>query len=135
MTDMTTATPTNDLGAARAAAANGKLDKKTVPPSQSDGTSKAEAVEASAPISGPPVQTPRRRRLRTFAFDPMSTRLSGRFLTISVPYERDLRLGPQGELLQVIDFDPVHKSWYVPVDLDDPYILAQDGLQPSEGDP
>ncbi|MGX9789813.1 hypothetical protein [Mycobacterium sp. MMS18-G62] len=65
----------------------------------------------------------------------MSTRLSGRFLTLNIPYERGLLLGPQGELLQVVDFDPVHKSWYVPVDLDDPYILAQDGLPPSEGDP
>ncbi|HYZ67045.1 MAG TPA: hypothetical protein VE666_04435 [Mycobacterium sp.] len=86
-------------------------------------------------ISGPSVDTPRRRRLRTFAFDPMSTRLSGRFLTISVPYEPDLAPGPQGELLQVVDYDPVHESWYALVDLNDAFVLAQDGLRPAEGDP
>jgi hypothetical protein len=65
----------------------------------------------------------------------MSTRLSGQFLTISVPYETDLATGPQGRLLQVVDYDPVRRSWYALVDLDDAFILAQDGLQPSEGDP
>jgi hypothetical protein len=89
----------------------------------------------TAPISGPSVPTPRRRRLRTFAFDPMSTRLSGRFLTISVPYETDLKTGPQGRLLRVVDYDPVRDSWYALVNLDDAFILGQDGLQPSEGDP
>lgn len=92
-------------------------------------------TEAAAPKSGPAVDTPRRRRLRTYAFDPMSTRLSGRFLTVSVPYELGLKDGPDGELLRVVDFDPVRKSWYAMVDLDQPYVLAQDGLQPAEGDP
>ena len=92
-------------------------------------------TQPTAPYSGPPVDTPRRRRLRTFAFDPMSTRLSGQFLTVSVPYEHDLKQGPEGELLRVVDFDPVRQSWYALVDLDEPYILAQDGLQPAEGDP
>jgi len=64
----------------------------------------------------------------------MSTRLSGQFLTVSVPYELGLKEGPEGELLRVVDFDPVRKSWYATVDLDEPYVLAQDGLQPAEGD-
>jgi hypothetical protein len=132
---MTTATSTNGLGSARAAPENGKVRRKADLPSQSDRTGEAAAVEATAPISGPPVPMPRRRRLRTFAFDPMSTRLSGRFLTISVPYETDLATGPQGRLLQVVDYDPVRRSWYALVDLDDAFILAEDGLQPSEGDP
>ncbi len=89
----------------------------------------------SSPISGPSVDTPRRRRLRTFAFDPMSTRLSGRYLTVSIPYEPDLAPGPDGELLQVVDYDPVRGRWYSLVDLNDTYVLAQDGLQPLEGDP
>ena len=37
--------------------------------------------------------------------------------------------------MRVVDFDPVRQSWYALVDLDEPYILAQDGLQPAEGDP
>lgn len=131
---MTTATPTNGLGTARPARRNGKSRNQADPPGQS-GAGEAAAVEASVPISGPPVPTPRRRRLRTFAFDPMSTRLSGRHLTISVPYETGLEKGPQGKLLRVVDYDPVRESWYALVDLDDAFILAQDGLQPSEGDP
>ena len=89
----------------------------------------------SEDMSGPPVETPRRRRLRTFAFDPMSTRLSGEFLTVSVPYETDLKPGPEGELLQVVDYDPARDKWYALVDLNDPFIMAQDGLKPAEGDP
>ncbi len=88
-----------------------------------------------ADVSGPRPETPRRRRLRTFAFDPMSTRLSGRYLTLSVPYEIDLRPGPRGEAVEVVDYDPVHDTWSALVDLDDPFILAQDGLEPAEGDP
>ena len=130
---MTTATTTN--GSARSAPENGKVRRRVDPPGQSEGKGETAAVEATAPISGPPVPTPRRRRLRTFAFDPMSTRLSGRYLTISVPYETPLGKGPQGKLLRVVDYDPVRESWYALVDLDDAFILAQDGLQPSEGDP
>ena len=89
----------------------------------------------SQDMSGPPVEIPSRRWLRTFAFDPMSTRLSGEFLTVSVPYEPDLKPGPEGELLQVVDYDPARGKWYALVNLNDPFILAQDGLKPAEGDP
>jgi hypothetical protein len=65
----------------------------------------------------------------------MSTRLSGRYLTVSVPYEPALAPGPNGELLQVVDYDPVRRKWYALVDLNDTHVLAQDGLQPLEGDP
>ncbi|WP_433711671.1 hypothetical protein ACQP2U_36300 [Nocardia sp. CA-084685] len=78
---------------------------------------------------------PARRRLRTFAFDPMSTRLSGQFLTLDIPFERIRGPGPDGALVQVVDFDASRHAWYEPVDLDDPYILAQDGIRPTETDP
>jgi hypothetical protein len=83
----------------------------------------------------PSVATPERRRLRTFAFDPMSTRLSGRYLTLDVPFEDHLQPGPCGDLLQVVDFDATRDQWYEPVDLDAGAVLAQDGLRPSERDP
>jgi hypothetical protein len=118
-------TTTGAEGPALVTPGNGETQEKAHLPTKSD----------TASIAGPAVTTPRRRRLRTFAFDPMSTRLSGRHLTISVPYETILRKGPQGKLLRVVDYDTVHKSWYALVDLDDAFILAQDGLQPSEGDP
>jgi hypothetical protein len=85
--------------------------------------------------NNPPIRLPDRRRLRTYAFDPMSTRLSGRLLLVDVPFEKDLQPGPVGELIHVVDYDATRDLWYAPVDLDDPAILAQDGLRPTEGDP
>lgn len=43
--------------------------------------------------------------------------------------------GPIGEYIEVIDFDPTVGKFYKAVDLNDPYILAQDGLAPSESNP
>ena len=83
----------------------------------------------------PPLSMPGRRRLRTFAFDPMSTRLSGRWLDVDVPFEPGLLPGPSGELVDVVDYDQPRQTWYVPVDLNDPAILARGGLTPSELDP
>src|SRR4051794_3787837 len=82
----------------------------------------------------PDVPAPDRRRLRTFAFDPMTSRLSGRYLTLDVPFEL-LQPGPCGELVQVVDFDATRDTWYQPVVLDDVAVLAQDGLRPMESDP
>ncbi|WP_157979684.1 gluzincin family metallopeptidase [Kribbella monticola] len=89
----------------------------------------------NAELNRPAIRLPDRRRLRTFAFDPMSTRLSGRFLALDVPYEAELRPGPDGSLVQVVDFDAGRNRWYEPLDLNDPAVLAQDGLRPAEGDP
>lgn len=89
---------------------------------------------AGPTTSRAPVPPPERRRLRTFAFDPMSSRLTGRILTLDVPYE-PLSPGPQGRHVVVVDYDPVRRTWYEPVDLDDGAILVQDGLAPSEADP
>jgi len=86
-------------------------------------------------VNDPEIGRPERRRLRTFAFDPMSTRLGGRYLVLDIPFETDLRPGPQGEQLQVVDYDAGRGLWYQPVDLNDPFILSQDGLRPKEGDP
>ncbi len=43
--------------------------------------------------------------------------------------------GPVGEYVEVIDYDPSSKCFYRPVDLSDSFILAQDGLDPSESNP
>ncbi|NEN06013.1 hypothetical protein G3T36_09010 [Diaminobutyricibacter tongyongensis] len=96
---------------------------------------KTAAEPPQRPRNTPPIRLPNRRLLRTYAFDPMSTRLSGRFLTLDIPFERGLDPGPSGELIQVVDFDAAHDVWYRPVDLNDPSILAQSGLTPSESDP
>jgi hypothetical protein len=78
---------------------------------------------------------PSRRPLRIFAFDPMVARLSGtETVTVTVPYE-PLGPGPDGELVQVVDYDPAQGCCYEPVDLDNPRLLLQSGLPPSETDP
>ncbi|WP_327093729.1 hypothetical protein OIE68_26195 [Nocardia vinacea] len=65
----------------------------------------------------------------------MSTRLSGQFLTLDIPFEHIRGPGPDGALVQVVDFDASRNAWYEPVDLDDPFVLAQDGIRPTETDP
>ena len=81
---------------------------------------------------------PSHRRLRGYALDPsLAVRLETApvsAVSFAVPWER-LAPGPVGEYLEVIDYDPASKCFYEPVDLDDPKLLAQDGLPPSEGTP
>jgi len=84
------------------------------------------------------VSLPIYRTLRGYAIDPS---LAQQFDTAPVsqilfklPWE-ELKLGPVGEYLEVIDYDPASKCFYEPVNLDEPYLLAQDGLTPSEGTP
>jgi Subtilase family len=89
----------------------------------------------------PPVS----RRLRIFATDPgASAELNTAFInetTVEVPWESArgsenlLTPGPVGEYLEVVDVDPASTRVYDPVDLNNPYLLAQDGLSPSEGNP
>lgn len=76
--------------------------------------------------------------LQVFAFDPslsadLDTAVINK-LSLSVPWE-ELESGPVGEYLEVVDIDPPSGNFYPPVDLDDPYLLVQDGLAPSEGTP
>src|SRR6476619_6622894 len=78
------------------------------------------------------------RSLNGYAIDP-SLSQEMQTATISeivfrIPWEK-LSPGPVGEYIEVIDFDPAAKCFYEPVDLDDPYLLAQNGLRPSEGTP
>ena len=78
------------------------------------------------------------RTLRGYALDP-SLAQELRTAPISemmfrIPWE-DLEPGPIGKYLEVIDYDPPAKCFYEPVDLNDRYLLAQDGLAPSEGTP
>jgi hypothetical protein len=52
-----------------------------------------------------------------------------------VRWDESLKVGPVGEYLEVVDFDPASQCFYEPVDLNSPYILAQDGLTPSQSNP
>ena len=50
-------------------------------------------------------------------------------------HEPGLLPGPIGDYLEVIDVDPASGQAYEPVDLNDPHLLATNGLGPSEGTP
>src|SRR5689334_20750037 len=100
---------------------------------------------------------PQYRKLRGYAFDPSLSLHAETAEMNSIVYKvgwEDLMLsetekqkqkadaryqpqgaGPVGEYIEVIDIDPTVQRQYAAVDLNDPYILAQDGLAPSEGNP
>ena len=81
------------------------------------------------------VQTqPARRPLKIFASDPMLGRTAGNRITVDIANE-SLRAGPQGTRIEVIDYDGAHQRFYPPVNLDDPAILMDGGLDPTESDP
>ena len=81
------------------------------------------------------LQKPLRRPLKIFAFDPMLARLdSTRVIRVSVPNE-DLKPGPQGARVEVIDYDGVNECFYPAVNLDEPHVLMSGGLDPAESDP
>lgn len=85
------------------------------------------------------VPKPAFRYLRGYAFDPsLSMQLETLAINkaaFKIPWEPDLEPGPVGEYLEVIDHDPASNCFYAPVDLNDPIVLAQDGLAPSESNP
>jgi hypothetical protein len=86
---------------------------------------------------------PSQRKLRVFAFDPQAS-LSVDTAPINnalvaLPWEQNwedpLEKGPVNEYIEVVDYDPVSGCFYSPVNLNDPHLLAQDGLPPSDGNP
>jgi hypothetical protein len=85
------------------------------------------------------VPHPSHRRLRAFAFDPMiSRRIETQDInevTIRLPWDDGVGPGPIDDYLEVVDRDPASQVFYAPLDLNDPLLLAQDGLPPSEANP
>jgi hypothetical protein len=77
---------------------------------------------------------PVRRPLKIFAYDPMLGRLPLHRITLDVLNE-PLKPGPTGSRVSVIDYDGVADCYYEPVNLDDPSVLMQGGLDPTEFDP
>ena len=79
------------------------------------------------------------RRLRIYAYDPGQgtdpTMFDVSVANVTVRWEPDLKPGPIGEYLEVVDFDPASRACYAPVDLNDPGVLAESGLTPSEANP
>jgi hypothetical protein len=76
-----------------------------------------------------------KRKLRIYATDPMSGRRAPYRITIDIENERNLAPGPSGDLIEVIDYDGWNKTYYSAVDLNEPTLLMEAGLPPSESDP
>ena len=87
--------------------------------------------------------TPTSRRLRVYAFDPSaSVALDTAVINDAVltlpwehPWEDPIDLGPTNEYLEVVDYDFPARTFYEPLNLNDPLLLAQDGLPAGEGCP
>ena len=93
------------------------------------------------PLPDPPdifttseIPTPATRPLNVYAFDPSLPRRVGNYMTASVRYE-ELKPGPIGERFAVIDYDGSNKTFYKPIDLNDPKLMLGGGLEPSQSDP
>ena len=91
-----------------------------------------------------PRERPVYRKLRGYALDPSLSITIDTADINEVIYKirwedgDAFKPGPVGEYVEVIDFDPTigeKGTFYTPVDLNDPYILANDGLPPSESNP
>src|SRR5438874_10619270 len=110
-----------------------------------------------------PVPPPAHRRLRVLALDPgADERLETAHISravLQIPWEgrpcrcgseeesaeydpcrygppvSDLFPGPRGEYIEVVDVDPASGCVYEAVDLNDPLLLANDGHEPSTGNP
>ncbi len=81
---------------------------------------------------------PPMRRLKVFSLDPaadvaLETSLISRPV-LNIPWE-EIAPGPVGNYLEVLDVDPASDAVYAPVDLNHHSLLANDGLNPSTGNP
>lgn len=95
-------------------------------------------------MSKPGYPQPFFRKLRGYAFDPSFSSTLNKRQTNEVIYkvrwEKDskgegVKAGPCGEYIEIIDYDPTKKCYYTALSLDDPFVLADYGMSPSEGDP
>jgi hypothetical protein len=77
---------------------------------------------------------PSERPLNVYAFDPSLGNFVGNQMVTHVRYE-SVEPGPIGERFAVIDYDGSQRTFYKPVNLDDPKLLMTHGLLPSEADP
>lgn len=85
------------------------------------------------------IKQPLYRKLRGYAFDPsLSLKLDTigiNEITYYIPWENDLKPGPEGEYIKVIDRDPSSNETYTPVDLNQMEILADNGITPNVSNP
>lgn len=85
------------------------------------------------------VPPPKRRPLQVFAFDPSRQSVLGNKMQIDVRHRvlepGPVELGNARDQIAVVDYDASNKTYYCPVNLDNPYVLMQSGIAPTESDP
>ena len=84
------------------------------------------------------MRTPSYRKLRGYAFDPSFSSTISRRQSNEVIYKmrwEETTPGPAGEYVEIIDYDPTKECFYEAINLENNYVLADYGLDPSEGDP
>jgi Subtilase family len=110
----------------------------SVPTSPPRGLNAIEQLHLDHAVN-PRVPLPAYRPLRVYAYDPaLGARLDTVAIneaTLEIRWEKDLKAGPIGEYIEVIDVDPASQCCYAPVDLNHPNILTRSGLTPSEASP
>jgi hypothetical protein len=74
-----------------------------------------------------------RRFLKIFAADPMLGNTLGNRTSVALANE-PLEPGPVGSRVKVVDYDGGRRRYYKPIDLDDPDVLLNQGVEPSESD-
>lgn len=136
----------NSLGVTPEAAVRKLVDDRV---SRSRARSLSTAVAVQSPVAVQAIGTTRLgftpveppfRRLRVFAMDPLLSLSVDTADYAEMVVELDwndigAQPAPVGEYLEVVDVDPQSGKYYPPVDLNHPYLLAQDGLKPSEQNP
>ncbi|MGJ0223486.1 hypothetical protein ACQUZK_08810 [Streptococcus pyogenes] len=88
----------------------------------------ASATQPYEHRAGEPLYRP----LKIFTMDPSVSRLEGAVATLKVPFER-LQPGPRGAVFEVGNFDGHQHNQRV--DLDDPLVVINQGLDPTPSDP
>lgn len=80
------------------------------------------------------IPRPTERPLKVYAFDPSMGHYVGNTMTASVHFDA-VEPGPVDGRFAVIDYDATNKTFYKPIDLNDPDVLIRGGLDPSQSDP
>lgn len=105
---------------------------------QKKGSRATESKSAKKAEREEELTTPVTRRLQIYAIDPSAdTSLATSGIsrcTLPIHWEK-LTPGPVGGYIEVVDIDPSSGCAYDPVDLNQLYIVANDGLPPSEDNP
>ncbi|MEL6274924.1 MAG: peptidase S8, partial [Bacteroidota bacterium] len=84
------------------------------------------------------MKTPAYRYLRGYTIDPGFSTVLDTYKVNETVYRINweaVKPGPSGEYLEVVDVDPASGCFYRPINLNDPIVMVNQGLIPSEGNP